>query len=642
MNNLVAVRKGLSGSVTFVTQDNLYDVVTNSNTDWYHSTYLHNQSHADQYKKTGSIAGVTDVVTNKLWWDFDAEGNLEQARKDCQTTIDKLISTYGVKESDIELYFSGNKGFTFNVSVTKHLTPAEVSLICKGVSAGLPSFDRTMYDASQVIRVPGTKHNVSGLYKIPVSVKDLRNALMTSIKHRASSLDLLTEDFSWTTAEPSRALYDDFKPKPTIIKPVAYSESLDYTNKPKFLTNCRWALQNGEFKEGSRSHALMCLASTYKNLGYNIEHTYRLLKGVAEIQTNKNGGERFPDSELYNRIALQVYGDKWNNGQYTCKKDGWLKDFCDSLGVHKCEHKEDKLFTEVPALISGFKNFATNLEKNIIKTGIPGLDDRVTLTTSMLVGFLGAPSSGKSQCAFSLLNNASLAGVDSAFFSMDMGSPLVLTRLLQKHTGHSQTKIYDMFKTNNEHSLIKKLEDNYKNVKFCFKSGLTVERIRQTVQDYKTNTGRALKLVVVDYLECIQGPFSDANANVALVAKQLKDLANEEELLIFLLLQTQKHSGDPSAPLLSMRNIKGASTIEQDCSVVISLYREGFPTMSPENDKFISFGVVKNRMGGLSTIDCEWEGLTGNIHYPMSNEHAELLTNIRDRKKLEKASSPAW
>lgn len=644
MNNLVLVRRGVSGVAQFTSPDKIYELVNDSNSDWYASAHMYSKDHAEQYNKTGSVAGIRDVSTNKLWWDFDNKEDLELARKDCLATINTLIYKYNIKDTDLEIYFSGMKGFTFQVTIDRTLTPLEVELICKGVSQGQTTFDRTVYDASQLIRVPGTKHNKSGLYKIPLTLKELETSPIASIMSKAKSLDNLTEDYSWTQATPSAALYVDFKPKPTKVSTTpSYKETLDYTNKPKFLSNCRWALQNGMFKEGNRSHALMCLASTYKNLGFDIEHTYRLLKGVAELQTNKNGGERFPDSELYNTIALQVYSDRWNNGQYTCKKEGWLKDFCESLGHHKCKHEEDKqLFVDIPTLVPAFKNFATTLDKNIIKTGIAGLDERVTLTTSMLVGLLGAPSSGKSQCCFQVLNNASLNGIESAFFSMDMGSPLVVTRLLQKHTGYSQAKIYDMFKGDKEQQLIELLEKNYKNVKFCFKGGLTVESIRQTVQDHKTNTGRPLKLLVIDYLECIQGPYSDANANVALVAKQLKDLANEEQLLILLLLQTQKHSGDPSAPLHSMRNIKGASTIEQDCSVVISLYREGFSTVTPEDDKFISFSVVKNRMGQLSTIDCEWDGLTGKIDYPMSQEAEQALKELRVKKEMNASSSKEW
>src|SRR5690606_14931181 len=114
-------------------------------------------------------------------------------------------------------------------------------------------------------------------------------------------------------------------PVPKVEKIIEkLEEEINWSRKPKFLTNCRYALQEGMFEEGMRNEAFMCLAATYKNLGFQLDHVFRLLKGVAELQSKRSGSERYPDNELWNNVCMQVFGDTWNNGQYSCKQDGWL------------------------------------------------------------------------------------------------------------------------------------------------------------------------------------------------------------------------------------------------------------------------------------------------------------------------------
>jgi replicative DNA helicase len=237
-----------------------------------------------------------------------------------------------------------------------------------------------------------------------------------------------------------------------------------------------------------------------------------------------------------------------------------------------------------------------------------------------------------------ILNNNSLNGISSLFFSLDMGAPLVYQRLIQKHLGYSDKKIYNIYQNNNtkEIELIEKtIADNYKNVKFCFRSGFSIEDIRNSIIKYQDTTGEKVRLVVVDYLECISGPFSDATANSGYVAQALKDIANDLELAIIILLQPQKAAGDPSEELMSYRNIKGSSQIEQCLSVIFTLWRPGFNPKNPDEDKYASIAVVKNRMGPLAKFDFLWEGLTGDLE-ELDEYQKEELKELVERKRKEK------
>jgi replicative DNA helicase len=87
-----------------------------------------------------------------------------------------------------------------------------------------------------------------------------------------------------------------------------------------------------------------------------------------------------------------------------------------------------------------------------------------------------------------------------------------------------------------------------------------------------------------------------------------------------------------------MRNVKGASVIEQDCRVILTLWRPGFNPKNPSDDKFSTIAVVKNNMGELITLDYGFEGLKGQFNELTAPERA-YLDSLRERIKEEKTAA---
>ena len=240
--------------------------------------------------------------------------------------------------------------------------------------------------------------------------------------------------------------------------------------------------------------------------------------------------------------------------------------------------------------------------------------------------------------AMEFLRNSSLNGINSVFFSMDMGLPVVYAKLIQKAAGVNFKEALDMVKSNpmKTQTIIKQIKSEYANVNFNFNSGLCVKDMSSFIKHHQESTGKKVRLVVVDYLECVSSKFSDPGASTGLVANELKDMANDLELCVMLLLQTQKHSTpDVSDALLSLKNVKGNSIIEQACTTITTLWREGYNPDYVNDDKYISFAVVKNRFGSLWKGDFAWIGKTGQITSLTEEGYGELAA-FKERKRLDK------
>lgn len=634
----VRVNEGLKSYKLIPTTDNIWDHIPSPDSkDYYVSIYKYNDIHYQQWKKTGSVAGIKDVYTDKLIFDFDSASNLDEARKDTTTLVSRLIS-YGVIQDTIQVCFTGSKGFSVEVDTINKFTPEEFKNITFELAKGLKTFDTSVNDPNRIIRLMGTKNLKSDLYKFPLSINQLAELPIQDITNLAKSWDNFNEDViqGWTKITLPETIINFRKPKQEKKKEAVVDlEDFDLSKKPKWLSSQKYALQEGFFIEGERNTAFMILASTYKNQGFAKEIVYRMLKGVAEKQSIRNNMDRYPDEELWNNVVTIVFSPMWKGGTYSYENTPLLQAVGERLGLPK-DKAEDQVLVPVENITSTFKKFATEIEQNTIKLGLDTIDNKVRITTSMAVGLLAGPGAGKTSLSLGILNYNSLANIPSLFFSLDMGAPLVYQRLIQKHLGYSDKKIFDIYQKNDVKSmqLIEKtISDNYKNVKFCFRSGINIEDIRNTITQHQDSTGEKIKLVVIDYLETISGPYSDATANSGYIAQAIKDIANELELTVLVLLQPQKGAGDPSDELMSYRQIKGSSQIEQAMSVILTLWRPGFNPTTPEDDKYASIAVVKNRMGSLAKFDFQWSGLTGDLEELDEYQKQELVELVERRKK---------
>ena len=618
----------------------IYDHIKDPDKPHYVSIFRYNQEQYEHWKQKHSVAGITDVVTSKLYFDLDNKENLEQARLDTVELMHRLMSK-GINPNNVELAFTGSKGFSVEVKINKNLTQAEFKNITSSIASGIESFDTVVNDPNRITRISGTKHDKSGLYKLPISLDQLTSLSSAEIKEMAANFDNVkkaSETFQYNTVELPEALYELGKKQTELKNIEVIPHDLDLRLKPKWMSDAKYALQEGYFEGGERNSAFMILAATYKSQGFPIEICYRMLKGVAEIQAARNNQEEYSKDELWNNVSKVVYSPTWNGGNYSYAKTELLQVVTKRLGL-KPPTEGTNVFIPLDELSSNFHKFATEIDKNTIKLGIEEIDKEVKVTTSMLVNLLAAPSAGKTSISLNVLNNASKNNVNSIFFSLDMGSPLVYQRLIQKHTGMNNKKIFELYKESKPEELdkIKRLiYDEYNNVNFCFKSGITPEDIDVAIQEHQEKSGQKVRLIVVDYLECISTKFSDPTASTGYAAQMLKDIANKHELTCLLLVQPQKHAGDPSSELLSMRNIKGSGQIEQAASVIFTMWRPGFGPKNIQEDRYLSMAVVKNRMGQLGKYDFSWDGLRGSIG-SLDEFQREELAELVQRRLMEKA-----
>lgn len=132
-------------------------------------------------------------VISDFYMDFDCEENPEKARKEAVAVVKKLINDYEIPEENICIAFSGMKGISITVDykVFGAESSADLPLIWKTIAQdltaklNLKTADTRIYERRRLWRLLNSRHQKSGLHKIPLTPAELENLEIQKIKEIA-------------------------------------------------------------------------------------------------------------------------------------------------------------------------------------------------------------------------------------------------------------------------------------------------------------------------------------------------------------------------------------------------------------------------------------------------------------------------
>jgi hypothetical protein len=657
---------GLTDYGTFFPEETfIYDQLKTLDRDIYTSVYLYTEEQVKEaetlievYNKSGDLnkrpRGVgsiqdskdkiydtmKDVFSRRLVFDFDSD-DISLAQKDTKTLIQRLLSK-GIDESAIQLYFSGRKGYGIVVDTNDKFNPDQLKDICLGLAENLTTLDTRIYNPSRIFRLPLSKHQVSNLYKTPLMLDEIDidpktvaqfKTLPDQMKN-AYSISNISDEIKSMKLTSDKVVEREIKIVGNSLQDLKeLILAQDFTKKIPNMPVSKWLLNQGLIPRGFGQEARMILASTYRAMNIDETTAYHMLKAVSEKRVALFGKDAgFDKTELYTNVIASVYSPQWKGGQYSITEHPLLKSIEELLpDFLKSKKQESNIITMDDAFMR-FSVYAKDVDKNTIKLGIPSFDENLRIMTKNVYGLVASPSAGKTSWLLQVLENTSAAGTPSIYFSFDMSSDDTLLKIITRHTGDSEQLIANNFRDNNldRIKLYEKIvKEKYANVEFVFKQ-LTVDEMISTIQEREKATNREFKLVGIDYLTKIKTLQTEITNKTEEAISGCHYLAKEFNKAVIVLLQPNKANSHPDKPLSDYNGIKGAATISEVCTAIITIHREGFNPRSFADDKFLTMICVKNRKGRLFSLDFQWDGPTGLIT-EMDQKAYVKLAALRER-----------
>ena len=253
-------------------------------------------------------------------------------------------------------------------------------------------------------------------------------------------------------------------------------------------------------------------------------------------------------------------------------------------------------------------------------TGLTDLDKMLGGFTPGQVIVCGArPGVGKSVVAATIAKNVASAGTPVLMFSMEMTIVELNTRLLcsmarvdsRKVTGRAGQDGQQDEITDTEWLRISDAVGGLSTMPLavCEETGISPDRIGALVGSFKRKNPN-LGLVVIDYLQLIEGVDKAANRQeaVAAISRKLKRVAMRYQVPILLLAQLNRKSEDRADRRPVKSDLRESGAVEQDADVVILLHREdAYEKESPRAGE-ADLIVAKHRNGPTDVITVAFQG----------------------------------
>lgn len=155
-----------------------------------------------------SIAGIEiPVWANEVVIDIDFKdeqgiGDIPRAQNETKKLLHHLESNHEINLNDIEVEFSGGKGFHIRIPAALFggfepsiNLPDIHKQIVINLTNGFEGIDTSIYNRNRLMRIPNTKHGKSNLYAIPLKYNQLFSLTADEIKAMAKQ-PLLTYSFT--------------------------------------------------------------------------------------------------------------------------------------------------------------------------------------------------------------------------------------------------------------------------------------------------------------------------------------------------------------------------------------------------------------------------------------------------------------
>ncbi|ADF51244.1 replicative DNA helicase [Zunongwangia profunda SM-A87] len=264
-------------------------------------------------------------------------------------------------------------------------------------------------------------------------------------------------------------------------------------------------------------------------------------------------------------------------------------------------------------------------------SGVPsGFDKLDELTSgwqpSDLIIVAARPGMGKTALTLSMARNIAVGqGIPVAFFSLEMSSVQLITRLISSETGLSSEKLRTGNLEKHEwEQLNVKVKDLEKAPLFIDDTpSLSIFDLRAKARRLASQFG--IKLIVIDYLQLMTAGGTQKGGNreqeISTISRNLKALAKELNVPVIALSQLSRAvetRGGSKRPLLS--DLRESGAIEQDADIVSFIYRPEYYKIEEWDDEERSptegqgeFIVAKHRNGGLENIRLKFIGHLGKF-----------------------------
>ncbi|MFN8621990.1 MAG: replicative DNA helicase [Chloroflexota bacterium] len=240
-----------------------------------------------------------------------------------------------------------------------------------------------------------------------------------------------------------------------------------------------------------------------------------------------------------------------------------------------------------------------------IRTGFADLDAMTTgLQKSDLIILAARPSIGKTSLALNFAEHAAVKeGKTVGIFSLEMSKEQLVLRLLSSVANIDSQRLRTGFLEEMDFTRLAPAMNTLAEAPIFIDDtpNITTMELRTKARRLQAESG--LDLVIVDYLQLMQGSASNKDANrvqeVAEISRGLKALARELQVPVISLSQLSRQAEMRESREPRLSDLRESGSIEQDADLVMFLWREKErgPDEAESDGEIVKLKLAKHRNG---------------------------------------------
>lgn len=294
------------------------------------------------------------------------------------------------------------------------------------------------------------------------------------------------------------------------------------------------------------------------------------------------------------------------------------------------KHDFDNIAKVAEELLLTLRHQQNSLDLKGITTGFEELNRKTSgFQKGDLIILAARPSMGKTAFALNLAKNACDAKKNVVFFSLEMSSQQLVTRLLSLETMIDANLFKDPRYINKEQwiRISSAIDNKINDYNLLIEDSGTIKlnEMIWKLQRLKRKK-EEIDLIIIDYLQLINYSSNSRNESrqveVSIISRKLKQLARELDTPIIALSQLSREVEKREKKIPQLSDLRESGSIEQDADIVMFLYRDNYYTkqLPPSEVQDSTLIIAKHRNGAIGSITMKFDPSNGNFFEKEYNE----------------------
>ncbi len=274
---------------------------------------------------------------------------------------------------------------------------------------------------------------------------------------------------------------------------------------------------------------------------------------------------------------------------------------------------QDGLTAIAETIAEAFSNIEERQTKQQEKEMLSGLSSGFYDLDAMTNGFqrsdlviiAGRPAMGKTSFSLNVATNiAKKERLPVAIFSLEMSKEQLVQRLLAGEAQIESNRLRAGRLDEVDMRPLLKAVEFLSDVPLFIDdtANITVSQMRSQARKLQAEQGGKLGLILIDYLQLMEGGGDNRVQELSKITRSLKGLARELDVPIFALSQLSRGVEARNSKRPMMSDLRESGSIEQDADLVLMLYRDSYYNPdTPERD-IAEVIIAKHRNGPTGTV----------------------------------------